>query len=280
VGISVYTEFPVMSEPPETDILLLRKEGEFKPAQAERLPDGIRESKADHILIEFKYSESVNEDAFRQTLGYDTFYRRSQRLAEDKVQTFLVSAKTPAKAVLKRFGYSGTERKGVYQSSNPLLRRTGLVSLNELSDELHNAFFKCFASRIKEKESAFDLLRHTGAGLLHIRLHWIIQGLRYIWFGMKGDDMKTELTPEKISEIGKMWTDAILAGMTPEERLAGLKPEERLAGLKAEERLAGLKAEERLAGLKAEERLAGLKPEEIEAYLCKLRKKKPQRKKD
>jgi len=56
--------------------------------------------------------------------------------------------------------------------------------------------------------------------------------------------MKTELTPEKISEIGKMWTDAILAGMTPEERLAGLKPEE------------------------------------IEAYLRKLRKKNRNRRKN
>jgi hypothetical protein len=37
VGISVYTEFPVMSEPPETDILLLRKEDSaMRHEQAER----------------------------------------------------------------------------------------------------------------------------------------------------------------------------------------------------------------------------------------------------
>ncbi len=57
VGISVHPEVPVMSEPPKTDILLLTKEnkGKWTPEQMARLPDGIREKKADHILLEFKY---------------------------------------------------------------------------------------------------------------------------------------------------------------------------------------------------------------------------------
>ncbi|QTA90974.1 hypothetical protein [Desulfonema magnum] len=74
VGISVYTEFSVMSEPPKTDILLLRRETSgWSPEQAERLPDGIRDSRAEHILLEFKYTESVNDNALRQTLCYDFF---------------------------------------------------------------------------------------------------------------------------------------------------------------------------------------------------------------
>ncbi len=89
VGITVFTDFSLMNNSPEVDILLLRKKHpEWTRAQLERLPDGIRDSKAEHILIEFKYTESINEKAFRQTLGYDTFYRRAQKLSEKTFKHF------------------------------------------------------------------------------------------------------------------------------------------------------------------------------------------------
>lgn len=52
------------------------------------------------------------------------------------------------------------------------------------------------------------------------------------------------LTPEQVTEMGKLFSRHILQHLPLEERLAGLKPEERLAGLKPEERLAGLSIEE------------------------------------
>ncbi|RZN13461.1 MAG: hypothetical protein EF812_07610 [Methanosarcinales archaeon] len=68
-GITVITEFPVMNDPPEADILILRKnQAEWSKQQLALLPDGIRESKAGHILIEFKYSESVNKKALSRHL--------------------------------------------------------------------------------------------------------------------------------------------------------------------------------------------------------------------
>ncbi|MBF0226135.1 MAG: hypothetical protein HQK76_11830 [Desulfobacterales bacterium] len=61
VGIQVFTDFPVMSEPPKADILILRRDNDhWTEEQKQRLPDGIRQSKASHILIEFKYTESFN----------------------------------------------------------------------------------------------------------------------------------------------------------------------------------------------------------------------------
>jgi hypothetical protein len=45
------------------------------------LPDGIRNSKASHILIEFKYTESFNEKALQQALGYDFFFKRAKELS-------------------------------------------------------------------------------------------------------------------------------------------------------------------------------------------------------
>ncbi|NJL59799.1 MAG: hypothetical protein HC887_09305, partial [Desulfobacteraceae bacterium] len=111
VGIRVIADFPVMSEAPECDILLLRKERKvWSEEQKKRLSDGIRDCEASHILIEFKYTESVNENALLQVLGYDYFYRRTQNLAGHDVGTFLVSSKTPERETLRVFGYSQSDR--------------------------------------------------------------------------------------------------------------------------------------------------------------------------
>jgi len=92
LGITVFTDLQVMTNPPKADIILLTKPGEsFTEEQKQYLPDGIRDSKAEHIIIEFKYTESITKESFAQAYGYDFFYKRSQTLEDNKVQTFLVS---------------------------------------------------------------------------------------------------------------------------------------------------------------------------------------------
>jgi hypothetical protein len=54
VGISVQHNVKIMSQPPEADILLLKRERKWTKTQRERLPDGIRDSHARHLLLEFK----------------------------------------------------------------------------------------------------------------------------------------------------------------------------------------------------------------------------------
>ncbi len=106
VGINVQCDVKVMSEPPEADILLLRRQNRlWTKVQKQRLADGIRDTRASHILLEFKYTESVNEKAFRQAIAYDYFYKTANRLKDGQVQSFLVSAKTPRAATLKNSGY-------------------------------------------------------------------------------------------------------------------------------------------------------------------------------
>jgi hypothetical protein len=62
VGLSVYTELSLMNRPPRADILILRRQqAHWTTAQLERLPDGVRDSQASHILLEFKYTESSTE---------------------------------------------------------------------------------------------------------------------------------------------------------------------------------------------------------------------------
>jgi hypothetical protein len=302
VGITVYTDFPVMSDPPAADILLLRRQGSrWTSAQRDRLPDGVRDCTARHILLEFKYTESLNEMALRQALAYDTFYKRIQKLKDVDVQTFLLSAKTPNAQFLAEFGYRRSEQPGVYYSQNQLVQLLPILSLNELRNEAHNVFVRFFASQRQQKAAAFDGVRNVDQKLLVGRLQMFLVGLRLYWFEREDEMKEKELTVDQVLAIGETWgkwfldslpPEKLLAGLAPEERLAGLAPEERLAGLAPEERVAGLAPQERLAGLAPEERLAGLAPEErvagltpeeiltllpidkIEAYLNRAKKRR------
>ena len=277
VGIQVQTEFPVMSEPPEADILLLKNDRpRWSPEQMRRLPDGIRDSNANHVLIEFKYTESVNADALRQAAAYDFFYKRSRKLADKEVYTCLVAAKTTRPTTLKKFSYVESGKKGVYRSENPFLSSITLIALNELPGSSHNAYIKCFASRKKEKKAAFNILSRRDPGAWSTPLWHFLRGLGNQLLFQGGDFMNQEITPEMVMDIGKKTFDAYLASLSPEERkdrLARLRPEDRLAGLTPEDRLAGLKPEDRLAGLKPEDRLAGLTPKEKKRLLSVLTKK-------
>ncbi len=61
LDVTVKTRVRLMAESPEADILLLRRKHPcWTEAQRSLLPDGIRDTRADHILIEFKNTESLN----------------------------------------------------------------------------------------------------------------------------------------------------------------------------------------------------------------------------
>ena len=79
LGLSVKGPQPVMNDLPEADILITKKSKKFTKAQKERLPDGIRDSQAKHIIIKLKYTESLNEDAYYQTFGYYKFFKDSNK---------------------------------------------------------------------------------------------------------------------------------------------------------------------------------------------------------
>jgi len=275
LGVDVQTDFAVMTDPPEADIVIIRKEqADWTPEQLKYLPDGIRDSRAVHIIAEFKFTESVNEDAFFQTAGYRIFYKFAQNLKNEDLQIFLISSKTPQKATLKKYGYASKEKPGIYQSRYPFLSRIILISLNDLADDQHNAFVRLFASKKKEKLAALKNLMSVISELPERLISYIIS-FWYLLPGHGGDNMDNideKLTPEERAEISKMYDDIVLSVLPAEEILSKFKPEERLAGLRLEERLAGLRLEERLTGLrpetvlskfKLEERLAGLRPEEI-----------------
>ncbi len=267
VGIDVFTEFPVMQTPPKADILLLRRERPlWSPEQMARLPDGIRDSQASHILIEFKYTESLNEQALRQAVGYDYFYQQARELKEQELQTVLVSAKTPRKSTLDALGYTVTAHAGVFRSPLWVIRKILLLSLNDLDDTAYNAPIKCFASRQRERLAAFITLKGQQRSSFSDRFWRMVNGLWNLWFFRGGDTMTVTLTPEEVTEMGKMWGEHFLSGLSVEERLAGLK---------SEDILRNFKPEDILRNFKPEDILRNFKPEDIEQYLRKLKECPP-----
>jgi hypothetical protein len=291
VEITVEMELLATQKPPRIDILLLRRKGKFwTPEQQARLPDGIRQSGANHILCEFKYTQSVNKAVLLLALLYDQLYRTARRLKRHAVQTFVISARTPQPAVLAHFGYTASDLPGVYRSQQEFVNVIDLLVLNELSTEPHNVFFKCFASHKKQRDAAFAVINQMDLWHQSPELWTTISGLQSIFQRLEGGEMQeTTLTPEYLRKLGEGMRQQILATVSPEDVkkmgegmrqqiLATVSPEDVkkmgegtrqqiLAALSTEERLAGLAPQERLAGLAPQERLAGLDPEVIEEYL-------------
>ncbi len=122
LGITVLIDFKIMGDPPRADILILRRaQPRWTAQQLLYLPDGIRHSLANHILVEFKYTESLTGQVIAKTLSYDTLYRETQQLPIDEVQSFILCSKTPRLQLLETYGYQQTIWPGVYQSNNVLL---------------------------------------------------------------------------------------------------------------------------------------------------------------
>ncbi len=155
VGVRVETDIPVTAESPRADILLLRREQpHWNEAQRRRLADGLRDTEASHLLIEFKYTEGLSDSAFVQLLSYDYFYRRHRRLPREDVACFLVSATTPRGDLLTRMGFhSRTVITGdITQIDLPGTRASGLVEALDILEGTKGFAFIRFTQR--------DVVRH------------------------------------------------------------------------------------------------------------------------
>ena len=235
VQVFVTTESSILSESPRVDILLLRRQGKaWNEAQRARLPDGVRDSAAAHVLVEFKYTESVTEDGILQAAAYDLFYRQVQRLSKEQTLPVVLSAKTPQKSRLDEWGYQEVQ-KGVFRTTIPFVGRVMLLALNRLPARTNNAFVKLFASREQEREAGFASLEKSVLAESS-DMHAYVLGLRQTLNVKGGSTMAEVLTPEKVLEYGKKIRQLVFETGTPEERLAGLSPDEILVGLRTEER--------------------------------------------
>ncbi len=297
VNIQVELEVKAAKALPTLDILLLRPAGQdhWNEEQRAVLPDGLRSCGAGRIVIEFKYSESFGTEAVIQTQVYDWLYRKSERLSERDVKTFLVCSKSPNPKRLAALGYVASGAPGVYHNTSILGQRINLISLNELTDEPHNLAFKLFASKNKVRIRSLKKLQN--GPILSEETHYFLNTLRLQW--QKGEPLMMTMTEEEILAFGKTIEKDILRrasyqdrlegipamevlrvyparellngiplserleGIPASERLEGIPASERLEGIPASERLKGIPASERLEGIPASERLKGISTEEL-----------------
>ncbi|ETR68521.1 MAG: hypothetical protein OMM_04516 [Candidatus Magnetoglobus multicellularis str. Araruama] len=165
VDVEVNTEYKVMATPPVADVVLIRRlTKKWTDEQRARLPDGVRDVNATHIILEFKYTESFSTQAMIQSIGYDWNLKCSlkEKLFSKKVETFIILSKTPSKANLELFGFQPTDKPGVYKTDHEGWSLITVISLNDLDDKPHNAYIKIFASKKREKKKALMSLFCNG----------------------------------------------------------------------------------------------------------------------
>jgi len=254
-------------QPPKIDLALRHSGERWSEEQRAVLPDGVRDRHCQHHLFEFKITESVNQQAFKQAAMYDYLYPQLRKVEDHEFQTYIVSSRTTLKKNLKAWGYKQVGYPGVYESTHPLSDYIVILLLNELRDLPHNNYFRLFASEKKIRESALESLLQTHTPYLtddrteeEIVNAILAVGKAYN-IEVEGLNMERGLTVEWLLERGEDIRQGFIQSATLEERLVGLKPEELLRGLKPE--VLGMYKPEQVLGMyKPEERILGMKREE------------------
>jgi len=255
---------------------LRREHDKWTPEQFECLPDGIRESTAQHILIEFKATESLSKEAIIQAAAHEYFYKRLQKLTDEEIQIFVIYSIQPQKANREQYGYAIHQQAGIYQSDDIAFNHITMISLNELTNELHNAWITCVASKKLKRLQAFNILKSQGFKFISTPFQRFLivlwQRLIVLWQRISNigdDDMAlTKLSPQEINEFKKMWLDVLLPTLSLEERLTDVNPSDVMNYFKPEQRLAGINPSNMMNYFKQ----ANLPIEEIEACLEQLKK--------
>ncbi|MBF0261531.1 MAG: DUF4351 domain-containing protein [Magnetococcales bacterium] len=222
VGIEVRVEVPVTATPPRADLILIRRQqGSWTDAQRILLSDGLRDLEADHILVELKITESLNEDALSRLSMYDTLFLENAGLQRGQMQSVLIAAISPRPDFMERFAFLPVGPGGVYEST-PLWGGTiRLILLNELADEARNAPLKCFSSRREERRKAFQTIQKSGLLRISVTFRQTVVGLwRLLMQGSLNSPEMEGVTPEQVALLGKEWFDCLLDVMPEDELVA------------------------------------------------------------
>ena len=247
LGVLVSTEHSIMTDSPRVDILIIKKKsGQWTPNQLKLIPDGIRESKAKYILLEFKYSQSLSDKTFQQALGYDYFFGETYHLYRNELQTFIISSKTPQAQILKDYGYRESKIQGVYKSDIRAFKHFPLLILNNLPLTYHNALIKAFASRKAQRDSAAKLLQDKqylniiNKGVKNI----IFYIFRYFFNKQKEDITMKKMTEEEAEKMARFIDVFVNTNLSLGEILSLHKPEDVMSHFKPEDVMSHFKPED------------------------------------
>ena len=155
------------SDSPKIDILLRSRDGrKLTFLQRMFLPDGLRQSEAAHIIMNFAYTEEDKRRSFARTLVCGRYYCDSMEVAHDDLLLVMLFPQEPDREILAEFGYQPTQDPGIYRSDLPLFRRQIVMVFGELRNALRNAPFKLFARSQDSRQGAYKtLLRFNFLGM-------------------------------------------------------------------------------------------------------------------
>lgn len=205
LGIEVQAEVEVSKQPLKVDIILIRRTGAiWTPQQLEVLCDGIRESSASHILVEFKNTESFDRKAVKGIITYEHSFQTTKELPDEDIQCFIVVAHAPQQATREKFRYTIRVTPGVYHSTCCLLADTPLIVLSELRTTTNNMFFKVFAHNRRAKLEAVQQIYSNDHTILtnNDNVRNVIFGLMPLWDNTE-EYSAMRITKEFLMEQGK-----------------------------------------------------------------------------
>jgi len=268
-NLEVESSYEIGKGPPKLDVLIIRRKGDWwTDEQLEFLPDGIRQKQCKYVILELKYTESINQIAIFQTLGYLGYYVSLKRINIDDACTFLVSAKTPSIETLSKLNFEKTYIKGVFEPKVRVLKPLSLVSLNDLSEERYNLWIKLFSSKKKQKLSALQKI--LALDLKKISQELIMTVFKIIAFWLKTGEISMQQIEKQVSriEVDDLAEDAAVLFFTL------VKPECWVNRLKPEDIIPQFKPKDVIPQFKPEDLLKELDVDTIEKYLDKLKKQK------
>ena len=83
---------PVIALPPRADIILIqRKEGGRTEEQRLLLADGLGDLETNHILVELKITENLDEETLPWLSMYETLYRYTAKLERHQLRAVIIS---------------------------------------------------------------------------------------------------------------------------------------------------------------------------------------------
>ncbi len=150
--------------PPRIDLLLrCLSPGGWTAEQRQRLPDGLRRTKAQHLLINFVYdctndADEADTAPFHRMLACKFFYCRSHNLTSKQVLPVVVYVYDPAPHALDKLGFRPLKLAGTYKTDVAIIRDQKVVVLSELSNAAHNLLFKCFARSQKARQEVYQTM--------------------------------------------------------------------------------------------------------------------------
>lgn len=156
----VYTHEELFgSETPKVDVLLTcsNKEG-WTLEQRRMLPDGLRQGKATHIIMNMSYDQVEDELPFIRIMVCGILYRDSENLPESDVLMVMVLTQAPKPEIMEELGFKPTKRPGIYRSAISIFENQIVMVLDQLSNTLPNAPFKCFSRSQKARQDAYNTL--------------------------------------------------------------------------------------------------------------------------